>query len=166
MTKTSISILDTTFARLDMGTLVSDRVAASPHAAALDVTRVTVPGFKDLTAAARRAIDAGADIVVACAMPGPEPIDESCASEASAGLQHVQALTGTNVLEVFVHMSEALLDNGQVDDAKLSEICVDRCQGHADNAVWMVMEPETMIARAGTGRRQGGADAGAIALAS
>lgn len=158
----TIAIIDTTFALIDMGSIVADEIASSPRSSELNVTRRVVPGFKDLAAAARRAIDDGADLVVACAMPGPEAIDESCAKDASFGLQMVQALTGVSVLEVFVHMSEALIQGEQIDQKKLSTICQRRCAGHANNAVWMTIEPQTMMNRAGTGRRQGADDVGAV----
>lgn len=98
-------------------------------------------------------------------MLGPEPIDESCARDASLGLQTVQALTGVAVLEVFVHMTEARQTDGTVDVDHLVEICRRRCDGHAENAVRMVLDPAAMTRRAGTGRRQGADDAGAVAAA-
>lgn len=159
-----IAVLDTTFARVDMGRVVAEQLAASTEQ--VTVERSTVPGFKDLAAAARRSIDDGAALVIACAMPGPEPIDEACASEASLGLQMVQALTGTSVLEVFVHTTEAVRSDGVIDEDRLLHIATRRCQGHADNAVRMLMNPDDMTQRAGTGRRQGADDEGALATAS
>lgn len=160
----TVAVLDTTFARVDMGRVVAEHLAASSEH--IGVQRSTVPGFKDLAAAARRAIDGGAAIVIACAMPGPEPIDAACASEASLGLQMVQALTGTPVLEVFVHMSEAIGTDGVVEEARLLKITTGRCRGHADNARWMLLDPDTMVSRAGTGRRQGAEDEGELATMS
>lgn len=156
----TIAVLDTTFARVDMGQLVVEHLAGRSDQAIVE--RRTVPGFKDLAAAARRAIDDGAALVIACAMPGPEPIDAACASEASVGLQVLQAVTGRSVLEVFVHMSEAIGPDGAVDEARLLDITVRRCRGHADNAARMLMDPATMVRRAGTGRRQGADDVGAL----
>lgn len=160
----TVAVLDTTFARVDMGGLVAQRLAE--RCERVTVERVTVPGFKDLAAAARRAIDDGAAIVVACAMPGPEPIDAACASEASVGLQVVQAVTGTSVLEVFVHVSEALGPDGAVREDRLAEITARRCEGHADNVLRMLLDPGEMLLRAGTGRRQGAADVGALTTAA
>lgn len=157
-----VVVVDTTFARIDMGAIVAEQIQRSAPEGGLEVERITVPGFKDLAAASRRAINGDAAIVVACAMPGPEPIDESCARDASLGLQMVQALTGVAVLEVFVHMTEALNADGAVDEELLVEICRDRCKGHADNAVWMVLDPVRMTHRAGTGRRQGADHAGPV----
>lgn len=158
-------VVDTTFARVDMGAIVAQRITNTAPEGDLAVERVTVPGFKDLTAASRRAIDDGAAIVVACGMPGPEPIDESCAREASLGLQTVQALTGVPVLEVFVHTAEALHEDATVNEDHLVEICRRRCEGHADNAVRMVLGTSAMTKRAGTGRRQGADDEGALPAA-
>ena len=162
----TIAIIDTTFSTVDMGALVLDEIsqasAGEPHS--YEIVRRTVPGFKDLTAASRSAIDAGASIVLACGMPGPEPIDESCAKDASFGLQMTQALTGVPVLELFVHMSEALTATGEVDAETLLRICEGRCRGHANNAIAMLAEPDVMIERAGTGRRQGGQDVGPLQL--
>lgn len=111
-------------------------------------------------------LDHGAGLVIACAMPGPEPIDESCASEASLGLQMVQALTGTSVLEVFVHTNEAARSDGVIDEERLLHIATHRCQAHADNALRMLFDPDEMIERAGSGRRQGADDEGTLATAS
>lgn len=160
---TIIAVIDTTFSRVDMGTIVVGRIEEMSSPGQVGIVRRTVPGFKDLAAASRRAIDDGADLVVACAMPGPEPIDESCAKDASFGLQMVQALTGVSVLEVFVHMSEACDEEGNVIEAELAEICVNRCIGHGESAVWMAIDPARMVERAGTGRRQGASDEGTLA---
>ena len=166
----TIAIIDTTFSTIDMGTIVLDQITHAMHDQHRGVDRSyalvrrTVPGFKDLTAASRAAIDAGASIVLACGMPGPEPIDESCAKDASFGLQMTQALTGVPVLEIFVHMSEALTASNEVDADTLLRICDGRCRGHADNAIAMLDAPEVMIERAGTGRRQGGQDVGPLEL--
>jgi len=158
----NIVVIDTTFSIVDMGKIVCAQINSSDHITDAKLERYTVPGFKDLAAVARRSIDSGADIVLALAMPGPEPIDESCAKDASYGLQMVQALTGVSVLEIFVHMSEALNEDGSVNEPKLIDICENRCREHADNALRMVYRPEEMIKRAGSGRRQGGPDIGSI----
>lgn len=155
-------VVDTTFSRVDMGSILVDELGRSNHVENLDIQRYTVPGFKDLAAYARRSIDGGANIVLAAAMPGPEPIDESCAKDASFGLQMVQAMTGVSVLEIFVHMTEALNPDRSVDEQKLSAICEDRCREHALNAIRMVFDPAEMVERAGSGRRQGGADVGPV----
>lgn len=160
LTSPRVVVVDTTFARLDMGAIMSARLASL--SGQLTIERVTVPGFKDLAAASRRAINQGAAIVIACAMPGPEPIDESCASEASIGLQMVQALTGTPILEVFVHTTEALDADGTVHPGVLEDLCTHRCEAHADNAARMVLAPTGMVERAGTGRRQGTDDVGGL----
>jgi riboflavin synthase len=62
---------------------------------------------------------------------------------------------------VFVHEVE-----GGGDDAKLVAICEGRCAKHALNAWDMLFAPETLVARAGKGIRQGGPDAGPVRLAA
>lgn len=162
MAPPTVVVVDTTFARVDMGTIVLQRIGEIASPSELATQRFTVPGFKDLAAVARRVVDQGAAIVIACGMPGPEPIDESCAGDASLGLQLVQALTGTSVLEVFVHTTEAIDGDGRVDEDVLAALCRRRCRGHAENAVRMVLDPAAMVGRAGTGRRQGSDDEEAI----
>jgi len=158
----NIVVIDTTFSTVNMGSIICDQINSSDLISDIKLERYTVPGFKDLAAVARRSIDSGADIVLATAMPGPEAIDESCAKDASFGLQMVQALTGVSVLEVFVHMSEVLNADRSIDEAKLIDLCENRCREHADNALRMVFTPESMVDRAGSGRRQGGADVGSV----
>jgi riboflavin synthase len=158
-----IGVVDTMFARVDMGALVLNALAGKPdHNQGFDTRRRTVPGFKDLAVAARFMIQReGCNIVIACGMPGAAELDRLCAHEAGMGLMLAQVLTMTPILEVFVHESEA---GG--DDAKLAEICAHRCAGHALNAYDMLFAPDSLIARAGQGVRQGGPDAGPLALAS
>jgi riboflavin synthase len=70
-----------------------------------------------------------------------------------------QVLTATPILEVFVHEEEA-----KGSDAKLLAICNDRCSKHAINALDMLFAPETLVARAGKGVRQGEPDVGPLVL--
>jgi len=153
-----IGVIDTMFARYDMGAEVLDELASCPgHGKRFEVLRSTVPGFKDLAVAAKQIIEReGCQIVVALGMPGPEPIDKACAHEASQGIMLAQLLTTTPILEVFVHEDEA------DDPATLAAVCRDRARKHARNAYWMLYEPEQLIARAGRGIRQGFADAGPL----
>ena len=158
-----ITVIDTTFATFDMAGYMIDELENSEHAAELEISRVTVPGFKDLAAPARRASDDGAEMILCAGMPGPEDIDEACSHDASFGLQMVQALTGTTILEIFVHMTEALNDDRSIDTEKLEGICEHRCREHAKNALRMMFHPQEMVERAGSGRRQGGQDVGSMA---
>lgn len=98
-------------------------------------------------------------------MPGAEDLDRMCTHEASLGILGAQLMTSTPVLEVFVHEVEGHGDDGKLDEVKLMAICIDRCSEHARNAYDMLFAPETLVARAGQGVRQGYADAGPIVLA-
>jgi len=151
-------VVDTMFARYDMGAEAVDELAACPgHGERFEVVRRTVPGFKDLGVECKRLVEEdGCVIVVALGMPGRAAIDQVCAHEASQGIMLAQLLTNTHVLEVFVH------ENEEDDPALLAAVCVDRARKHARNAYWMVFEPEQLRRRAGQGVRQGYADAGPI----
>jgi len=156
-----VGVVDTMFARYDMGAEALDELAACPgHGDRFEVLRRTVPGFKDLAVAAKRLIEQdGCAIVVAIGMPGRAPIDKTCAHEASTGIMMAQLLTSTPILEVFVHEDE------DDDPVALAAVCRDRARKHARNAYWMLFEPEQLTARAGKGIRQGYGDAGPLAAA-
>src|SRR5579859_1646204 len=123
-----IGVVDTMFARVDMGAIALQALRAKQDfGVRFDITRRTVPGFKDLAVAAKRMIQLdGCEIVVALGMPGAAELDRACAHEASLGVMLAQVLTGVPVLEVFVYESEAL-----DDPARLLAICQDRCAKHA-----------------------------------
>lgn len=153
-----IGVVDTMFARYDMGSEAAAELASCPgHGERFEVVRRTVPGFKDLAVAAKRLIEQDrCAIVIALGMPGRAPLDKTCAHEASTGIMMAQLLTSTPILEVFVHEDEA------DDPADLVPIFKDRARKHARNAYWMLYEPEELARRAGQGVRQGFADAGPI----
>ncbi len=153
-----IGVVDTMFARFDMGAEAVDELAHCPgHGTRFEVVRRTVPGFKDLAVACKRLIeDEGCRIAVALGMPGRAAIDQVCAHEASQGLMMAQLLTSTHILEVFVH------ENEEEDPDALAKVCVDRARKHARNAYWMLYEPDQLARRAGQGMRQGYEDAGPI----
>lgn len=154
-----IGVVDTMFARYDMGAEAVEELVTCPgHGERFEVVRRTVPGFKDLAVAAKRLIDQeGCRIVVALGMPGKAPIDKTCAHEASTGIMMAQLMTNTPILEVFVHEDE------EEDSARLAAVFRDRTRKHARNAYWMLYEPEQLSRRAGQGVRQGYEDAGPIA---
>ena len=156
-----IAVVDTMFARYDMGYEAVDELTQCPgFGERFEVVRRTVPGFKDLGVACKKLIqEEGCAIVVALAMPGRAAIDQACAHEASQGIMLAQLLTNTHVLEVFVH------ENEEEDPAALAAVCVNRARKHARNAYWMLYEPEQLTRRAGQGVRQGYADAGPIEAA-
>lgn len=156
---TRVGVVDTTFARVDMGTVVEDTVDeyARGHDREVGLRRRTVPGIKDLPVAAKRLAEA-CEIVLALGQVGPEEIDRQCAHEASLGLQDAGLDTGTHVLEVFVHTDETPPGDG----AGLRWLAEQRAREHALNAMWMLFEPERMAELAGTGQREGYDDEGSI----
>ena len=153
-----IGVVDTMFARFDMGAEAVDELRSCPgFGSKFEIEHRTVPGFKDLGVACKRLIEIeGCRIVVALGMPGRAPIDQVCAHEASQGIMAAQLMTSTHILEVFVH------ENEEEDPALLAKVCVDRARKHARNAYWMLYEPDELAKRAGRGIRQGYEDAGPI----
>lgn len=146
---------DTTFARWDMGRAVVDELDG--RAGDFEVVRVTVPGIKDLPVAAKKLIEErGCDVVVACGYVGGAAIDRECANVADHALQQAQLMTNTHVLGVFVYEAEAK------DEKELAWLCEQRAREHAANAWRLLFKPEELAAMAGTGQRQGFADAGPI----
>ena len=156
--KVKIGVVDTMFARYDMGTAAVAELSECPgYNETFEVVLMTVPGFKDLAVAAKNLIEReGCSIVVALGMPGRAPIDKQCAHEASQGIMMAQLLTSTPILEVFVHEDEA------DDPVVLATVFEERSRKHARNAYWMLFEPEQLSRRAGQGVRQGFEDAGPL----
>jgi riboflavin synthase len=154
----TIGVVDTMFARYDMGGAALAELADCPgYQTRFDVLRRTVPGFKDLAVAAKNMIERdGCAIVVACGMPGSADVDKVCAHEASQGIMQAQLMTSTPILEVFVHEDES------DDPDTLAMVFENRSRSHARNAYWMLFEPEQLVARAGQGIRQGFGDAGPL----
>ncbi len=151
-----IGVVDTMFARYDMGGEALDELSQCPgYGTTFTTIRRTVPGFKDLAVAAKKLIEEeGCRIVVALGMPGREKVDKVCAHEASTGIMQAQLMTNTPILEVFVHEDES------DDPATLAMVFKNRSRDHARNAYLMLYEPEQLTARAGQGIRQGFAHAG------
>ncbi len=158
--KVRIGVVDTMFARYDMGQAACDELAICPgYNKTFKVVTQTVPGFKDLAVAAMNMIEEdGCSIVIALGMPGSAPIDKQCAHEAAQGIMQAQLFTGTPILEVFVHEDEAS------DPKVLASVFENRSRKHARNAYWMLFEPEQLRRRAGQGIRQGFDDAGPLQL--
>jgi riboflavin synthase len=155
-----IGVVDTMFARYDMGAEALDELKQCPgYGSRFEVVRRTVPGFKDLAVECKRLIEQqDCRIVVALGMPGKAAIDQVCAHEASQGLMQAQLMTSTHILEVFVH------ENEEEDPALLAAVCKDRARKHALNAYWMLYEPDQLVRKAGRGVRQGYEDAGPIVV--
>lgn len=150
-----IGVLDTTFARVDMGGFAIDELKRT--GTGFKVERKTVPGIKDLPVAAKKLIEeGGCDIVIALGMPGKEQIDKVCAHEASTGLIQVQLLTNRHIIEVFVHEDEAK------DAKELAWLAERRAREHAVNAYDLALRPERLAKKAGKGLRQGFEDVGPI----
>ena len=149
-----IGIIDTTFARYDMAKAAIDEIKKNATAG---FVRRTVPGIKDLPVAAKKMIEQErCDLVMVFGMPGGEQIDKMCAHEASSGIIMAQLMTNTHVIEVFVHEDEA------ENDTELAKLMEARAREHALNAVDMLYNPKKLAKMAGTGQRQGFADAGGI----
>ena len=150
-----IGIVDTTFARMDMGSVAIDEINGTRDQ--IKIIRMTVPGIKDLPVACKKLIQLeNCDIVMALGMPGGQDIDKQCAHEASTGLIHVQLLTNTHIIEVFVHEDEA------VSEKELFWLTDRRIREHAQNVLRLLFHPEWMIKHAGSGLRQGFDDAGPL----
>ncbi len=149
-----IGIADTTFARYDMARSAIKEIKknASP-----EIVRYTVPGVKDLPVAAKKLIEEhGCEAVMALGMPGAAPIDKVCAHEASSGLIMAQLMTNRHIIEVFVHEDEA------PDEEGLARLADRRTVEHAINLISLLYHPERLARLAGTGQRQGFADAGSL----
>jgi riboflavin synthase len=152
----TIGIVDTTFARFDMGRAAIDEIEQN---VSVRIKRVTVPGIKDLPVAAKKLIEEdGCDIVMALGMPGAAEKDKVCAHEASTGLIHAQLMTNTHIIEVFVHEDEAK------DERELAFLMENRAREHALNVVKLLFEPEKLTKEAGTGQRQGFEDVGQLRM--
>ncbi|MEA4977978.1 MAG: riboflavin synthase [Methanomassiliicoccaceae archaeon] len=152
-----IGIADTTFARYDMGRAAINELERT--GTGFRIVRYTVPGVKDLPVACKKLIDEQkCDIVMALGMPGPMEKDKMCAHEASTGLIRTQLMTNKHIIEVFVHIDEA------VDDRELATLADARTREHAINVYNLLFHPEKLTAQAGTGQRQGFKDAGSARM--
>jgi len=147
-----VGVADTTFSRVNMGAIAIDEL--KKHAS-VAIERVTVPGIKDLPVACKKLIEERhCDIVMALGMPGGAEKDRLCAHEASQGLITCQLMTNTHIIEVFVHEDEAK------DENELAWLAGQRTREHAANAIKLILHPKELEREAGTGQRQGFADAG------
>ncbi|MFG1530055.1 MAG: riboflavin synthase [Thermoplasmata archaeon] len=150
-----IAVVDTTFARVDMGGYAVRALRAA--GTGFTVHRRTVPGIKDLPVACRQSmVEDGADLALALGMPGRAEYDRTCAHEASLGLQYAAVLSGRPIVECFVF-------EGEADEPRaLEALARRRAEEHALNAYALLFRPDDLRRRAGTGLRQGFADAGPI----
>ena len=148
-----LGIVDTTFARINMGAIALDELKKSYPK--IEFERRTVPGVKDLGVECKKLLDK-CDICMALGMVGGAPIDTQCAHEASLGIQQAKLLTNKHIIEVFVHENEAWSND------EFYEICQNRIRKHVHNAVLIVNNPDLLMSHAGRGLRQGKDDEGPI----
>lgn len=148
----TIGIVDTTFARVAMGSIAQSTLRST--GGNFRTVRRTVPGIKDLPAAVVQLFRQGADLVMALGMPGKAEYDRTCAHEASQGLISAAVQEGRPVIEVFVFEGEAR------SDKELKLLVRHRTEEHAWNAYRILFHPADLTRSAGTGARQGFADAG------
>lgn len=155
-----IAIVDTMFARGDMGSLAEKTMKslAKQKGWKISIERKTVPGVKDIPLALLQLLESGCNAGIVFGMPGSQPIDKTCSHEASLGIQKVQLMTRKIVLECFVHEDEAK------NDEELGRIMYNRAYKHSINLLWMLFSPEELSKRAGTGERQGFANATKVEL--
>ncbi len=150
-----IGVVDTTFSRIDMGSIANDELRSM--GSGFRIIRRTVPGVKDLPVACKKMIEEeDCSIVMALGMPGKEPIDKTCTHEASQGIIQAQLMTNTHIIEVFIHMDEAK------DDKELKAVTENRTREHARNTFYLLFKPEKLRKQAGTGQRQGFEDVGPV----
>jgi riboflavin synthase len=150
----TIGIVDTTFARFDMGSAAVDEIKQYVSAR---IIRITVPGIKDLPVASKKLIEEqGCEIVMALGMPGAAQKDKMCAHEASIGIIQAQLMTNMHIIEVFVHEDEGK------DEKELAFLMENRAREHARNVVDLLFKPEKLVKQAGTGQRQGFEDVGSL----
>lgn len=155
MNKINVGVVDTTFARVDMGKAVIHEI--ENETTKVNLIRYTVPGIKDLPVGCKILFDKEeCEICIALGMPGPAEKDRVCAHEASQGLIICQLMSGKHIIECFVHE-----DEGETSD-QLIEICDDRARKHARNVIRLLFDKLWLQEHAGCGIRQGFPDAGTI----
>ncbi len=144
-----IGIVDTTFARINMGDIAIRKLKRIYTGKYI---RKTVPGIKDLPVACKKLLEEGCEICIALGMPGRAPLDKECANQASLGIIIAQLLTNKHIIEVFVHEEETN------DDKELLEKTRDRIEKHVENAVKLIKNTD-LTPLAGKGLRQGSRNA-------
>ena len=151
-----VGVADTTFARVDMGSVavrVLERLLPGYR-----IVRHTVPGIKDLPGAARRLFQMGCDGVITLGWVGSREADRLSYLAASIGLILVEVLEGKPLIDVTVHEDEA-----PGDPEGLRRIALDRVEKHARNLALLLKHgPEALVPMAGKGLRQGYEDAGPL----
>ena len=150
-----IGIVDTTFARYNMGKAAIDALESNNDG--FKIIRYTVPGIKDIPVACKKLFEEqNCDIIMALGMPGPKSIDKQCAHEASTGIIQTQLMCNKQILEVFVHEDEGR------DEKELAWLADNRAREHALNTLDLLFKPEKLVKKAGKGLREGFEDAGSL----
>jgi len=150
-----IGIVDTTFARYNMGKAAIDELESNNDG--FKIIRYTVPGIKDIPVACKKLFEEqNCDIIMALGMPGPKSIDKQCAHEASTGIIQTQLMCNKHILEVFVHEDEGR------DEKELAWLADNRAREHALNTLDLLFKPEKLVKNAGKGLREGFEDAGSL----
>jgi len=153
MNKIKIAIVDTMFARTNMGNIAIDELKNNFSEA--EYIRKTVPGFKDLAVECKNLLtNSNCDIAIAFGMGGGSKIDVQCAHEASLAIQQAKLMTGKHIIEVFIFETESW------SETELIKITNNRIRKHVHNAVNLIQNPQWLINQAGKGIRQGFSDEG------
>jgi riboflavin synthase len=151
-----VGVVDTTFARVDMGSLAEKTLKdLLPNVV---VVRYTVPGIKDMPVAAKKLIEEEkCDGVITLGWVGPTLTDKLSYVVSSLALQLVQLTTNKHVIDVTVHEDEA------VSQEELAKIAIDRTVKHCRNLLTLITSGGEGLRRyAGKGLRQGREDVGPI----
>lgn len=151
---TRVCVVDTTFARVDLGGLAVQ--ALQKFFSGAIIARFTVPGIKDIPRALknlmlREECDAGMSL----GWVGPSMNDKLSYLAYSIGLQMLQLELLKPVMDVTIHEDEA-------EESLLPHIARDRVEKHAENLYLLLHDPRKLESRAGRGYRQGHAHAGPI----
>ncbi|BAB65374.1 riboflavin synthase [Sulfurisphaera tokodaii] len=148
-------VVDTTFSRIDMGSIAIKVIRAEDPDA--EIIRYTVPGIKDMPVAAKRLLDEGCDGVITLGWVGKSMLDKYSYLATSIGLIITQVLTSKHIIDVTVHEDEVN------DEEKLKDLAIDRVTKHAKNLVMLVRDGRNALTPyAGKGLRQGYENAGPI----
>ncbi len=150
-----VGVIDTTFARVDMGSVAEG--VLKELLPDYRVTRYTVPGIKDLPGAAKRLIDMGCEGVITLGWVGPSQVDKYSYLAMSVGLITLSVLTGKVIVDVTVHEDES------DDPRELREIAINRARAHAENLAKLLKGGlDALRPLAGQGIRQGRPSVGPI----
>lgn len=151
-----IGVVDTTFARVDMGSVAEKTL--KDLLPSVVVVRYTVPGIKDIPVAAKKLIEEEkCDGAITLGWVGPTLTDKLSYVVSSFALQLVQLTTNKHIIDVTVHEDEATTQQ------ELLKIAIDRTVKHCKNLITLITSGGEGLRRyAGKGLRQGREDVGPI----